>query len=212
MISRGTEYCQVDWIDCYDDVLDRRIIDVAYHVFKNVSIPSGNIVLEGLTHENGEFDCSIIEFFERIKNVIKSKVDCDCQNLFFEFWTNRGLLVNDIVDYHVDNDERLRKTKGLVKTPMYGAILYLGPDELEGGGTYFNPPIEIMENDEHIFKSPLLIDIINSDGVAVDFKVGRLIIFDGNSPHCVASFSTSKEHPRTAILCNVWDNRLTVSM
>lgn len=109
---------------------------------------------------------------------------------------------------HVDNDELLRRSIGVIKHPIYGSILYVSPvDNLGGGETAFLNKKENFNGDlfgcldkEH-FTSP--------NYIFVAPETGRLITFSGDLPHAVMWTHKKRIHPRVTLLANYWPARIS---
>lgn len=197
-------------MDCWLWVLDNPVprLDLAavYGVFSEIRIPSG-LIKEPLSAAlNGMFSelpDPLATVYKEILSVVVDYLDLKVCEYKVECWSNRNKFVNQNVDYHLDNDENERKMTGNVLSPAYGMIFYVGPEGFDVGGTYFNSPIKNFHDDQKLFNMPQFDAVVTTSGVLVPFKPGRIVIFDGRCPHCVAPF-VEVERPRVTILCNVW--------
>ena len=198
---------QMDWLKCVDDFLPREVISEAYGIFSNAMLPPGTTYIrpENLNSPASYSNCKstialfFLEFAARALEA--AQLDSWTQ---FEVWTNRSTHCSDHVDYHLDNNEELRRQTQKIETPKCGFILYLGPDSSGIGGTYFNPPIVSPEADKNLFRHPRMEDVTTTSGIYIPFNVGRLVVFDGRAPHCVVPFSHSPKGTRVALLGNAW--------
>ena len=195
-----------DWIRIWDS--GRVSLDVisVYDVFSKFSLPPG-LVIGDLEHAlNGKMEglpAPIAGVYREILRVAVVELAIDLGSTKIECWSNRIFEAGTVVDYHVDNDEKFRRRTGNLIMPKWGLIFYVGPDEQGVGGTYFNPPIEKPEDDNNIFCSPVFDEVVRDGGESVPFQVGRLVLFDGRSPHCVVPFKRLTR-PRVTILANFW--------
>jgi hypothetical protein len=127
----------------------------------------------------------------------------------FEIWTTRPKRSDDGQIYlHIDCDEKLRTGAGVVRTPMLGSVLYLGPDAgLVGGETLF-------VNDERLcerFTPYRFHDWATLKGESeavhvVEHRPGKLALFAGHMAHGQGPVLDHPEgQPRVAFLANLWD-------
>ena len=130
----------------------------------------------------------------------------------FEVWT--GITVNSSRSYgylHVDNDEWLRTTKGQLRSPLKGSVLYVGPNKgMSGGATIFLPSSK-GQNALPIFTHHSEKALRGFKG-AIEVKPipGRLVIFPGEVPHAVMTAKLAgNESPRITLLANLWGQRIT---
>lgn len=110
---------------------------------------------------------------------------------------------------HVDNDELLRYTHGIIKFPLYGSILYVSPaDKMGGGETVF---LEEQKDDftEKMFRVLNFTDFVSPPFVFISSIPGRLVIFPGNIPHAVMWTNKDKLEPRVTFLANYWPTRIS---
>ena len=200
-----------DWIKIWDgEHVSLDVISV-YDVFSRFSLPPG-LVIDDLDHAlNGKMEglpAPIAGVYRRILQVAVEELTIDLGAARIECWSNRIFEAGSVVEYHVDNDEIFRRRTGNVVMPNWGLILYVGPDEQDVGGTYFNLPIEKPEDDNNLFCNPIFDEVVKKGGRSVPFHVGRLILFDGRSPHCVVPFERLTR-PRVTIMANIWKSEGT---
>ena len=191
-----------DFLTIYDDVLSATELHYLRQTCSS-SIPAGLVYEKANTiHDkalDGDVICGIILRLLAPTNVINDYPDSDV-----EFWINQSKEVASRVEYHVDNDEKLRSATGVVRSPKTGYIFYLSKSDEDVGGTYFNPPVDDILLDPNLFKIPYFADVVSADGVSVSFKENRLVAFDGRCPHTVIPFSTALGKLRTSLLFNLW--------
>jgi hypothetical protein len=194
------------WIWVIDNQVPRLDLAAVYGVFSEIRIPSG-LIKEPLSAAlNGvivELPDPLATVYKELLSIVVSHLELKTCQYMVECWSNRNISVGQNVDYHLDNDENEREKTGNVLSPAYGIIFYVGPENFDVGGTYFNPPIKDFHDDQRLFNMPQFNAVITTSGILVPFKPGRIIIFDGRCPHCVAPFA-EVERPRVTILCNVW--------
>jgi hypothetical protein len=194
------------WISILDDALGRLDLAAVYGVFSEMSIPAGVIKAPLVSALRGRIDGlppAIAGVYKELLSIFIRHTQVEPSLYSVECWSNRSRHVTRSVEYHLDNNEVLRKATGVVETPSYGLIFYIGPEKGDVGGTYFNPPIEGHWSDSRLFNRPDFGDVITEEGILVPFQAGRIVIFDGRCPHCVAPFPEFGR-PRVAILCNIW--------
>ena len=195
-----------DWIWIRDGEIPTLDVDPLYDVFSRFSLPPGLLTWD-LTHAlSGKIDSfpsPIAAVYGAILRVAVDEWSTDLGRLRVECWSSRSWKANREVQYHVDNDEAVRRRTGTVLMPVRGLIYYVGPDESRVGGTYFNPPIERATDEPNLFCNPVYDEVVNGTGALVPFLPGRLVLFDGRCPHCVAPFKRLV-NPRVAILANFW--------
>lgn len=178
---------------------------VVYDVLSQIAVPPGTHWARGGDAVRGSIDGlppELAQVFGNLADVVLGDVGLDPTHHEVECWTNRLHSVGARVELHVDNDEVARASSGVITTPQYGAIYYVGGSEAVGG-TWFRPPLTEVDQDRDLFQRPAFARVIERDGVAVSFVPGRLIVFDGRMPHCVMPFAPV-EQPRVALLCNIW--------
>ena len=182
--------------------------DLVYNVFSQFSIPPGSVnfqlseVLIGFAHT---LPAPIMGTFRALIRIAVDRIGLAPSACTVECWSNRTFGVGPRVDYHVDNDEKLRRDNGHLSVPTWGAIYHAGPADGEVGGTWFDPPLEDPCQEERLFASPLFADIVSPRGRSVSFRPGRFVMFDGRCPHCVIPFGPMVS-PRVTILLNFWPN------
>ena len=194
-----------EWLFVEDDgmALDPALV---YDVFARFSIPPGTVIAklsDMLTDGVQALPAPISATFRALVRVVVDRVGLNQTEYFVECWSNRTIEVGPMVDYHLDNDENLRRKTGHISVPTWGAIYHAGPGAPEVGGTWFDlPPLDPLEKDR-LFASPLFADVISPEGRLVSFHPGRLVMFDGRCPHCVAPF-VALPTPRVTIMLNFW--------
>jgi predicted 2-oxoglutarate/Fe(II)-dependent dioxygenase YbiX len=93
---------------------------------------------------------------------------------------------------HLDKDEALWKSEGVVKAPIIGTVFYPVEMDIEGGY------LEIFSNGP------------DNEPERIQAKHNRLIIFDaGNTHHRV---TTVTKGTRSAIAINLWDEAPTTEL
>jgi len=130
----------------------------------------------------------------------------------FELWTTRPKRSETGQIYlHVDCDEQLRTGAGVIRTPMLGSVLYLGPKEgLVGGETAFVTG-ELLRDRLPSFKFHDWEGLAGqSHSVrAVEPRPGKLVLFAGDILHGQAPVVDHPEGlPRIAFLANLWAKRI----
>lgn len=129
----------------------------------------------------------------------------------FEVWT--GITVNNSRSYgylHVDNDEWLRTTKGKLRSPLMGSVLYVGPQKGMIGGSTMFIPILSSRTTLPIFTHHTDKALKEFEG-AIEVKAipGRLVTFPGKMPHAVLTAELAgSESPRITVLANLWEQRI----
>jgi hypothetical protein len=195
-----------NWIRVSENPVASPDMQILYDVFSEFSLPPGIILAclsEALTGNVDGVPELVGLVYGRILDAVVRMLDVDVSCYKVELWSNRVHQVGPDVDYHLDVDERIRANTGAVCTPDYGVIFYVGPDGRELGGTYFNPPLADAGKDARLFKHPAFSEVVSEAGIWVSFRPGRLVVFDGRCPHCVAPFPYMP-NPRVAILANLW--------
>lgn len=127
----------------------------------------------------------------------------------FEIWTTRpGRRDDGQIYLHVDCDEKLRTSAGIVRTPMLGSVLYLGPEAgLVGGETLFVHDERLCDR----FASYRFHDwaaLAGETGMVrvVEHCPGKLALFAGHMAHGQAPVVDHPEgRPRVVFLANLWD-------
>lgn len=127
----------------------------------------------------------------------------------FEVWSTRASLTGDDRLYlHIDCDEALRTSTGVIRTPLLGSVLYLGPTVgLVGGETAVitheelnaaYPPFQFHDW-RQLAREPR--------GVHRFSPVpGTLALFDGRLNHAQAPVRAQPAGtPRVVLLANLWD-------
>lgn len=189
-------------------LLDNSIV---YNAFSKFSIPPGTAVCsidELLSASYAFLPKSILGVYRVIVREAVLRMPSPQEACWVECWNNRALEGSNDVDYHVDNDERLRKQSGILSVPNWGLIYHVGPQSLtEGGGNWFNTARGSYRSDPHLFVRPRFEDIVSPMGRLVEFKPGRIILFDGCYAHCVEPFLALSD-PRVTILVNFWAGAL----
>lgn len=150
--------------------------------------------------------------FEHFRNLLRTIPDVRQDGVAgFELWFhNIGTPVTRAA-FHLDHDVPLAEQTGQMRLPLWGSILYLGPDAgngLVGGGTLFNveepiaPPVldSCMQyiGFEELAKR-------SDQWVTVPFKPNRAVVFRGTLPHSMAPIeAVSPTRPRVNLLANLW--------
>lgn len=181
---------------------------LVYDAFSLFSIPPGAIICpasEVLAGSVAGLPAPIALTYRELARVVIERLELNPAAYAVECWSNRSLEGNFSVDYHLDNDEHLRRETGRLSVPSWGSIYYAGPDTAGVGGTYFNPPLVEAEVDACLFATPQFADVVSPAGRLVSFRPGRVVIFDGRCPHCVEPFAHIAS-PRVTILMNLWPN------
>jgi hypothetical protein len=205
-----------------DGLLPRDLVAAAYDVFRELVILPGSIFAPHKDLANGILARRLggylpdpaAEFIVHFLNVLVPRLPLAVPRRGgFEIWSGLTMRGGAKAYLHVDNDEALRRTTGLVRSPLFGAIFHLGPASgLRGGETLFDmgrmppaaPPARFaFEPWERILArsaAPLI----------VPQKAGRLILFSGDLPHAVAPIQRcAKSKPRVALLANLWPRRIS---
>lgn len=202
------EGAQVDWerwLSVHDMPWAFHDLAVVYDVFARTAVPPSSVWVHGDDAVRGSIDGmapELAHFFGNLAHVVFSHLGLDPIQHEVECWSNRAHDVGSLVELHVDNDEAARASSGVITTPQYGAIYYVGGSEAVAG-TWFGPPLTEVDQDPDLFQRPEFARVIERDGVAVPFVPGRLIVFDGRMPHCPMPFAPVVR-PRVALLCNIW--------
>ena len=200
-----------DWIRIRDGEYPSLDVISIYDVFSKFSLPPGLVTCDLDRALKGKIEGlpePIAGVYRRILRVAVDELAVGVGTARVECWSNRIFEARNAVEYHVDNDEKFRRRTGSVVMPEWGLIFYVGPDEQEVGGTYFNPPIKKPKDDNNLFCNPLFDEVVKNAGRCVPFHVGRLILFDGRCPHCVVPFERLSR-PRVTILANIWKSEAT---
>ena len=179
---------------------------LVYDVFARFSIPPGTVIAELSDMQTGgvqALPAPISGTFRALVRVAVDRLGLNSTAFFVECWSNRTFEVGPKVDYHLDNDETLRRKTGRLSMPTWGAIYHAGPRAPDVGGTWFDlPPLDPLKEDR-LFTFPLFADVVSPEGRLVSFRPGRFVMFDGRCPHCVAPFGPLPT-PRVTILLNFW--------
>jgi len=193
------------WLRVHDTPRIYADLAAIYDVFSRIAIPPSTVwargddavrrSIDGLTPE-------LAHVFATLAGAVLGDVGLNPAHHDVECWSNRLHAVGERVELHVDNDEVVRASTGVVITPRYGSIFYVGGSKAVGG-TWFRAPLADVDQDQDLFQRPHFARVKEGGGMAVPFVAGRLVVFDGRMPHCVMPF-TSVERPRVALLCNVW--------
>jgi hypothetical protein len=132
----------------------------------------------------------------------------------FEFWFHCISEPVGMANLHVDNDPPLALGTGKIRVPLWGGILYLGPhDGIQGGGTMFNleEPASAALLQKCMSRVPFPeLSALSSQWVTVPLLPGRIVVFRGTLPHCMAETrGVSPTRPRINLLANLWAHRPT---
>lgn len=191
-----------NWLSVYDNEQVLPDLGAVYDVFARIAIPPSVIWATGseAVEDSIGLPVALAQVFGAVARSVLRLADLDPKDHDIECWSNRLFSVGDSVEYHVDNDEALRRETGRVRSPIVGSVLYVGGG---GAGTWFRPPVPTCDADPRLFANPNFGELRREGGTYVPFSVGRLVIFDGRCPHCVAPFPVMPQ-PRVALLCNIW--------
>jgi len=118
---------------------------------------------------------------------------------------------SEIVYLHTDSNHTLPGWAEATRLPMWGTILYLGPEaHFLGGETSFcteQPIPDEMAGKLHESIPREDARRLSREWVDVGHKANRLVIFDGALAHYVAPVKELPPgEPRIAMLVNVWDH------
>jgi hypothetical protein len=121
----------------------------------------------------------------------------------FELWTTQAERDPAAQVYlHVDCDEQLRVDHGVVRTPMLGSVLYLGPHGMRGGETLFLAPHRFAP---FAFHERAALEAGGGARVVVA-EPGTLALFAGHVAHGRAPVIDHPDGaPRITLLANLWD-------
>ena len=197
-----------EWLKLDDEALETTTQNAIYDVFSRFSLPPGLLtgpIQAALEGKIPHCPAPIAAVYSEILRAALERWSLDAPDARVECWHNRCHESSSSVDYHLDNDEELRRRTGEVRTPRYGLIFHAGPPAANVGGTYFNPPLDDPSADPNLFRHPRYDTVISSQGRLTAFVPGRLIVFDGRCPHCVEPFA-STDLPRVTIMANFWAN------
>ncbi|MDP9572181.1 UNVERIFIED_ORG: hypothetical protein J2W66_002666 [Agrobacterium larrymoorei] len=197
-----------EWLWVEEKRLQHLDLDAIYSAFSQFSLPPGVFFADvgsALTGMIEGLPNAVAMVYREILVAAVDVMGLDTSSLRVECWSNRAKGGSGIVDYHVDNDEDLRRRTGEVAVPKLGLIFYTGPSKGKVGGTYFNPPINSATEDLNLFRRPPFDSIVHGNGRLVEFTPGSLVLFDGRCPHCVVPFREVIE-PRVTIMANFWQN------
>lgn len=220
MLQSTTKIC------IFENVLPTALVEKAYEILQAQGIAAGTVYLpvEYISHE----EQLLSKLSSCVAEPAAAVLATYCTSLYrcatrvfdqqldgLEIWTNRSIKCDPSVWLHVDNDERHRKETGELKHPLFGSVLHVGPMVgMRGGETFFCLSDE-PKVDNIIFRTlpwDLVSTVVMGSGMAVPFRAGRTIIFDGRLPHCVAPFTFEHEHkPRLTLLVNGWLNRIKLA-
>jgi hypothetical protein len=195
-----------EWLKVDDNRLKPLNNAAIYDAFSRFSLPPGLLSGSlGQTQEGGLAPCPapIAAVFGELLTAAVEMLGVMAPDVRVECWNNRCKGSGSAVDYHLDNDEQLRRRTGEVRTPDHGLIFHAGPEQDGIGGTYFNPPLDDPLSDANLFEHPRYHDVLTDEGRLVPFAPGRLIVFNGRCPHCVEPFADT-DLPRVTILANFW--------
>ena len=191
-----------------DERFSQALVNAMYQVFSKVIIRSDLVFFSESEIKSFSSDAPIKrilkQFAQEVIFDVEKWQELSLKHYSCEIWSNKNLSAPEQVAYHVDNDESLRQQTGEICMPLFGAILYIGPPQLNKGGTYFNPPLEHPSHDPILFQMPDYKSVVHDDGQLIPFRTSRLIVFDGRCPHCIQPFQASSHSPRVALLCNIW--------
>ncbi len=138
----------------------------------------------------------------------------------FEVWTN-FMHGDNTLDLHIDCDEDHQSKTGLIRTPLYTSVLYLGPSShLTGGelalGLQGHEEFEHLQDlerrcDPEYFQT----EVIRKDDanwMKIPYKRNRLIVFDPSYPHQVLSIKkgTTEKSPRVGLTMAAWDREIKI--
>jgi len=113
----------------------------------------------------------------------------------FEYWPTVLLPGMDLepeedgtysLNIHTDFDLLLYKTKGELRHPSFGCIMYFGNEDVEGG------ELRVWEKDEYTYES-------------VSPNHNRLVVFDSHKPHGVTEVTKGI---RKSIAINFWKEQI----
>jgi hypothetical protein len=199
-----------------DDFLAPSLVEAAYQVFQHLTLPEGVLFLQRREMAFGGVpqrlagalpDCvllmivALIERIEALEGGSRSG-----RGGGYEVWLGKTARPKPGAFYHVDNDEQLRRSTGRLVSPRLGAIMHLGPSDLDGGETLFELARSPRADGPELFRSHgwrWLVAALQAP-VVVPQRPGRLILFPGDAPHAVAPLRRSPPAPRLALLANRW--------
>ena len=184
-MASTVEIAGQDWVRIREGELRTLDVVTVYDVFSRFSLPPGLLTCDLERALRGDIEglpAPIALVYRELLRVAVNELGIGVGELRVECWSNRTWEARREVEYHVDNDEVLRRRTGEVIMPDRGLIFYTGPDKEDVGGTYFNPPIKDTVDDNKLFCNPLFDDVANDTGRSVSFLPGRLILFDGAMP------------------------------
>ncbi|RKH58457.1 hypothetical protein [Corallococcus aberystwythensis] len=215
-------------LQVFNNVFDEALIHAAYEALRPLPpLPSGFFWVDMervIAYQQGdarqveelaaylprEIATLTFQYFVRLMDLIP-EVRRD-QVAGFELWFhNLGAPVKRAA-FHVDHDVPLAEKTGKVHLPLWGTVIYLGPQSgLVGGGTVFNleEPLSqtLLDNCMRFHDFDALFKL-SDQWVTVPFKPNRCAVFRGTLPHCIAATEqVSPERPRVNLLANLWDHR-----
>jgi hypothetical protein len=129
----------------------------------------------------------------------------------FEIWTTLSTHTEHSNCYlHIDNDESLRTTAGILRAPLIGTVLHIGPDGgVIGGETLFADERHICDRFPPFQFHPWQSLIARPRVTVVPQQAGRLVIFDGRMAHGRGPVIDHPDGcPRITFLANLWDARI----
>jgi hypothetical protein len=215
-------------VSVLDDLPARGVVDAAYEVFREARIPPSTLYIpvRDMTDEAAIYPSLETELPSPLRRLLVDyckRLQHHAQALLFpefdgfEVWTNASEPGNSRVLLHIDNDEEHRRSTGELRSPIMGSILYLGPDELrKGGGTMFCLDEESRTRYEDLLFRPtrwnILQERLAERVLLVPFRRGRIVLFKGHLPHCVAPFDAARvDRPRISLLVNGWNRRIAMT-
>lgn len=120
-------------------------------------------------------------YFEWLSDMLWNWYGMPNSAVGFEYWTN-VLNQNHKLTWHVDKDEALA-TEKIVKTPLFGCVLYGQHEDLSGGN------LEIGINQTEVIRP----------------APNRVIFFDASVPHRVSEIETGT---RRTFATNLWEYKI----
>ena len=138
-----------------------------------------------LGHENTWVDRMQVKtlYFEWLSDMLWNWYGMPNSAVGFEYWTNI-LEKKHRLDWHVDKDENLAK-KRVVKTPLFGCVLYGDHEDLSGGN---------LEIGGLFGESEVIRPVPN-----------RVVFFDASVPHRVSDIKTGV---RRTFATNLWEYKI----
>lgn len=206
-------------IKLVESLYDSELLAPLYIILQHIFLPpstffvSNQLIAANKVSEQLEeyLPRALSVFFESHLNILKQllKVAPDIDG-GWEIWSRVSGVDSPSYGYlHIDNDECLRIKDGVLQTPLYGSILYAGPNKnIEGGETAFLTSRAtgiqgrlFSKLSEEEFSSPPF-RLISS-------RAGRLVLFSGNIPHAVMWARIEPDAPRVTLLANYWKTRIS---